>query len=153
MQNEIKLDFKAELDKLGKLVEEHDYELDGHNKYIIYEDENYFSHNAHVLFTIEALGGMSNPDCKRIIRSFNAKAHQLCPSGNKNDLEKYYGAGYLWKNSDTQGIVVKLIDDDIITYEILVECSRLCTGFKYTKFIPTDAECYNAAIEQLNNLY
>ena len=152
MQKEIKLDFKAEAKRCGKLEIAHGYELDGYNKYVIYEDEHYFMHNAQILLTIEALGGMSNPDCKRIIKNFNAKASKVCPTGKKDELKQYYGKGYLWKNLDTQGIVVKLIDKDTTTYEILVECSNLCPGFKYTKFVPTDAECYKAAITALNNL-
>lgn len=149
--SQIIIDFKKEIEKQGKLEKAHGYELTGTNKYVIIEDENYFVHNTQMLCTIEMLGGIKNPDCNRVIKAFNKYSRQLCPTGNKNELAKYYGKGHMWKDENTQGIVVKLIDDDISTYEILVECSRNCTGFKYSKFIPTDAECYSAAVEFLNN--
>lgn len=139
---ELKIDFKEELDKIGKPCLPHTYELDGNNKYIIKEDKYYFEHNCNMLFTIEALGGMQNQDCKRIIKDYNNIVYKVCPAGDKKELASYYGKGPIWKNNYTQGIVVKLLDNNIITYEILVECSNLCTGFKYSKFVPSDAECY-----------
>ena len=140
------IDFKCELEHAGEFTIPHDYELDAYKQYVIYANEEYFTWNTQILFTIEMLGGVNNEDCNRIIKNFNTwSSRYVADNGlkSKDGLRKYYGKGPLWKNGSTQGLVVKLIDEDITTYEILVECSRRCTGFKYTKFVPSDSECYN----------
>ena len=65
-----------------------------------------------------------------------------------------WGKQFLWNNEFTRGIVVKLVEPDDMTdftYQILVECSRECTGFKYTQWIPSDSYTQEAIIEVLSN--
>lgn len=147
------IDFKHELNMVGKPVLSHDYELDAHKQYVIYENYEYFLHNTQMIFTIEMLGGVNNEHCNRVIKDYNTWASRYVADNgviSKDKLFKYYGNGPLWKNESTQGLVVKLIDDDITTYEVLVECSQRCTGFKYSKFVLSDAQCRNEAEEMCN---
>lgn len=55
------------------------------------------------------------------------------PNPTNNFVESYYGSKPLCITDLSQGIVVKDENDD--NYYIVMECSRLNTGFKYTQII------------------
>lgn len=61
------------------------------------------------------------------------------PNPTNKFVEPYYGVKPLWKTDYSQGIVVKAENED--DYYIVMECSRLNRGYKYTKIILTMAGC------------
>lgn len=139
------INFTELLKRQGKLELAHGYELEESEKYFVKYTEDFFQYNVGTCITIETLGGVSNPDCFRVIKDFNAFMQTLMNKSfdeQQKFLKAKWGKQFLWDNKYTRGIVVKLVEPDDIndfTYHVLVECSRECTGFKYTKFIPSDA--------------
>ena len=61
------------------------------------------------------------------------------PNPTNEFVSKYYGVRALWNTDLSQGIVVKAENDD--DYFIVMECSRLNEGFKYTQIIVTLGAC------------
>lgn len=61
------------------------------------------------------------------------------PNPTNDFVEKSYGVKPLWRTELSQGIVVKEESDD--DYYIVMECSRLNEGFKYTQIIVTLNGC------------
>ena len=61
------------------------------------------------------------------------------PNPTNEFVSKYYGVEPLWNTELSQGIVVKAENDD--DYYIVMECSRLNEGFKYTQIIVTLGGC------------
>ena len=122
---------KIKLNKdFGKIVEVHGYELDATNKYII-NVKNEIEEQAAVLTAIDVMGLPALDDYYKwlIDNGFNP----IMPNPTNDFVSKYYGVKPLWSTSLSQGIVVKAEDDD--DYYIVMECSRLNTGFKYTQII------------------
>lgn len=128
---------KIKLNKdLGKMVEAHGYELDATNKYII-NVKNEIEEQAAILTAIKAMGLPALDDYHKwlIDNGFNP----IMPNPTNDFVSKYFGVKPLWNTSLSQGIVVKAEDDD--DYYIVMECSRLNTGFKYTQIIVTMGGC------------
>ena len=55
-------------------------------------------------------------------------------------VEKYYGEKPLWKTEYSQGVVIREKNDD--DYYIIVECSYLNKGYKYTRLLVTPGGCF-----------
>lgn len=128
---------KIKLNKdFGKIVEAHGYELDATNKYII-NVKNEIEEQAAVLTAIDVMGLPALDDYYKwlIDNGFNP----IMPNPTNDFVSKYYGVKPLWSTSLSQGIVVKAEDDD--DYYIVMECSRLNTGFKYTQIIVAVGGC------------
>lgn len=128
---------KIKLNKdFGKIVEVHGYELDATNKYII-NVKNEIEEQAAVLTAIDVMGLPALDDYYKwlIDNGFNP----IMPNPTNDFVSKYYGVKPLWSTSLSQGIVVKAEDDD--DYYIVMECSRLNTGFKYTQIIVAVGGC------------
>lgn len=151
------IDFTNLLNKLGNIEIPHSYELQESEKYFVRYTKDFFEYNVLTSLTIETLGGIYNPDCFRIIKDFNNFMKTLKnKSWNEQQsfLKKMWGKQFLWNNEFTRGIVVKLVEPDDsndFTYHILVECSKECTGFKYTKWIPSDNYTQEAVAEVIRN--
>ena len=139
------INFTELLKRQGKPELAHGYELEESEKYFVKYTEDFFRYNVNTCFTIEIFGGVSNPDCFRVVKDFNNFMNTFKNKSFKEQqkfFKNMWGKQFLWNNKYTRGIVVKLVEPDNIndfTYQVLVECSRECTGFKYTKFIPSDA--------------
>lgn len=61
------------------------------------------------------------------------------PDPTNDFVSKSYGVKPLWRTELSQRIVVKEESDD--DYYIVMECSRLNEGFKYTQIIVTLGGC------------
>lgn len=150
------INFTNLLNRRGTFEIPHNYELNESEKYFVKYTEDFFKYNCETCFTIEMLGGINNPDCYRVIKDFNNFMKTLENKPFKEQqafLKARWGKQFLWDNEFTRGIVVKLVEPDDVTdfrYHVLVECSRECTGFKYTQWIPSDSYTQKAVIEVLN---
>lgn len=128
---------KIKLNKnLGKLVEAHDYELDATKEYIINTDDE-IEEQANITATVHLMGlpALKDYHIWLIKNGFNANM----PNPTNEFVSKFYGKKPLWLTDLSQGIVVKAENDD--DYFIVMECSRLNTGFKYTQIIVTMGGC------------
>ncbi len=128
---------KLKLNKgLGKIVEAHGYELDVSKKYII-NIENEINEQAAILTAVNAMGLPALNDYHQwlIANGFSA----ITPNPTNDFVAQYFGVKPLWRTSLSQGIVVKAENDD--DYYIVMECSRLNTGFKYTQILVTMGGC------------
>lgn len=128
---------KIKLNKnLGKMVEAHDYELDPTIEYLI-NVKNEIEEQSTIFNAINVMGLSALEDYHKwlIDNGFNP----FMPNPTNEFVSKYFGVKPLWKTTLSQGIVVKAEDDD--DYYIVMECSRLNTGFKYTQIIVTLGGC------------
>lgn len=152
------INFTELLRRQGKLEVAHGYELLESEKYFIKYTRDFFQYNTNVALTIEMLGGISHPDCLRVVKDFNAFMKSLKNMSFKNVqqfLQSKWGKQFLWDNEFTRGIVVKVVEPDDLNdfrFDVLIECSRECTGFKYTKFVASDSYTQKAVAEVLENV-
>lgn len=128
---------KIKLNKnFGQVVEAHGYELDPAKKYIInIEDE--FSQQQTILVTVQTMGLAAMQDYHKWLSDNGFDS--VMPNPTNDFVAEYYGVKPLWSTDLSQGIVVKAENDD--DYFIVMECSRLVDGFKYTQIIVTLGGC------------
>lgn len=128
---------KLKLNKdLGKLAEAHGYELDATKKYII-NVKNEIPEQASILVAINSMGLPALNDYHKWLIDNGFNPVRTNPT---NDfVSRFFGIKPLWSTSLSQGIVVKAEDDD--DYYIVMECSRLNIGFKYTQILVTMGGC------------
>ena len=144
--------------RLGKWEHAHGYELSENEKYFVRYTEDYFQYNTMQLLTIQAFGGIFHPDSYRVVKDFNHFGVEFKKKSQEEQqafLRDRWGKQFLWDNEYTRGIVVRLTESDDVndfTYHVLVECSRLCTGFKYAKIIISDAYSGKSANDLLEGL-
>lgn len=128
---------KLKLNKdFGKTVIAHGYELDPTEHYCIcVEDE--FEQQQYILSAVMAMGLSATKDYHNWLKDngFNVDM----PDPTNAFVEPYFGIKPLWTTDLSQGIVVKGENED--DYYIVMECSRLNTGFKYTQIILTLGGC------------
>lgn len=135
----------------------HSFELQENEKYFVRYTEDFFHLNVTMGVTIESFGGVNHPDCYRVIKDFNSfmkKLMKMSINEQQSYLESKWGKQFLWSNEFTKGVVVKLTEPDDINnfaYQVLVECSNECTGFKYARWLPSDGYSYMAVVEVLKN--
>ncbi len=128
---------KIKLNKdFGKIVKPHGYELDATQKYII-SIENELEEQTGILGAVQTMGLLALKDYHKWLseNGFNDNM----PNPTNEFVSKYYGVKPLWKTDLSQGIVVKAENED--DYFIIMECSRLNEGFKYTQIILTLGGC------------
>lgn len=121
---------------MGKIVPAHDYVLDETIKYTINLQEE-LEQQSNILMAIQTMGLPALNDYHTWLSSngFNVDA----PNPTNEFVSKFYGKKALWKTQLSQGLVFKAEDDD--DFYIIMECSRLNTGFKYTQIILTLGGC------------
>lgn len=128
---------KIKLNKnFGQVVAAHGYELNPAKKYIInIEDE--LSQQQTIMVTAQTMGlsAMQNYHKWLSDNGFDP----AMPNPTNDFVSEYYGVKPLWSTDLSQGIVVKAEKDD--DYFIMMECSRLNEGFKYTQIIVTLGGC------------
>ncbi|WP_312280293.1 hypothetical protein [Oscillibacter sp.] len=123
-------------ENFGKTVITHGYELDPTEQYCFcLEDE--FEQQQSIASAVMTMGLPALNDYHKWLKDngFNVDM----PNPTNNFVEPYFGAKPLWTTDLSQGIVVKDENDD--DYYIVMECSRLNTGFKYTQIILTLGGC------------
>lgn len=127
--------FKLNKD-MGKSVIAHGYDLDPKHKYVIaIEDE--FEEQMTIRQAVEIFGLDAMEDYWDWLISQGFDPDFNNPTNEY--VGKRYGKEPLWQTDLSQGIVMKAVDDD--DYYIVMECSRLNEGFKYTQIILTPGGC------------
>lgn len=117
----------------GKLEIAHGYVLDPRKEYIIdydYEEEE----QLRISMAVQMFGLPALNDYHTWLEANGFDSE--FPNPTNKVLSKFYGKKCLWKTELSQGIVVKNTEGE---YCIVMECSRLNTGFKYTQIILTDS--------------
>lgn len=128
---------KIKLNKdFGKIVKAHGYELDPTKEYIInIEDE--LEQQADIMRAVQTMGLFALKDFHKWLDKNGFDLN--IPNPTNEFVSKYYGVKPLWNTDLSQGIVVKAENED--DYFIIMECSRLNKGFKYTQIILTLGGC------------
>lgn len=128
---------KIKLNKnFGKIVKAHGYELDPTKEYVInIQDES--KEQSAILTAVQTMGLESLKDYHKWLSSNGFDPN--IPNPTNEFVSKYYGVRPLWNTDLSQGIVVKAENED--DYFIVMECSRLNEGFKYTQIILTLGGC------------
>lgn len=128
---------KIKLNKsFGQVVIAHGYELDPTTQYVI-NLNNEIREQAAILSAVHTMGLLALKDYHKWLgdNGFNVDT----PDPTNAFVSKYYGKEPLWSTNLSQGIVVKAEDEE--DYYIVMECSRLNEGFKYTQIILTLGGC------------
>lgn len=114
------------------------YELNPTEKYLLIDMISELEIQAAILAAFQVMGtppALVNYHAWLHKNGFDAES----PNPTNDFVSKYYGVEPLWKTEYSQGIVVKVEDDD--DYYIVMECSSKNKGFKYTKVILTLGGC------------
>lgn len=128
---------KIKLNKdFGKIVKAHGFELDATKKYIINMGDE-FAQQMSIMQAIRTMGLPAMKDYHTWLKDNGFSVDM--PNPTNDFVAKFYGVKPLWKTELSQGIVVKDESDD--DYYIVMECSRLNEGFKYTQIIVTMGGC------------
>ncbi|WP_321993849.1 hypothetical protein [Clostridium butyricum] len=128
---------KIKLNKdFGQIVKAHGYVLDPTKEYVI-DIQDELEQQSEIAVAVQTMGVLALKDFHKwlIENGFNPNE----PNPTNELVSKYYGVKPLWKTDLSQGIVVKAENDD--DYFIVMECSRLNEGFKYTQIIVTPGGC------------
>ena len=146
--NKYNLDLNP-IETVGKFVQpKFEYELDPTNKYIISVQHELSTTQSVILQSINKYAQSRNEQLKRREIPFMYDYWNWLTKNGFNDVQpnptnefvsQFYGVAPLWKTTNSQGIVVKAIEDD--DYYIVLECSRNNIGFKYTKILLTPGGC------------
>ena len=128
---------KINLNKdFGQYTDNHGYKLNPTKKYIInFEDE--LQEQSTIMFSAQTMGLSALKDYHKWLK--DNKFNVSMPNPTNEFVSKYYGVKPLWHTELSQGIVVKAENED--DYFIVMECSRLNKGFKYTQIILTLGGC------------
>lgn len=128
---------KLKLNKdFGQLVKAHGYELDPTKEYIInIEDE--LQEQSGIMAAVQTMGLPALKDYHKWLAENNFDVNM--PNPINDFVSKFYGVKPLWTTELSQGIVVRAENED--DYFIVMECSRLNEGFKYTQIIVTLGGC------------
>lgn len=120
----------------GKLVQAHGYELSAIEQYVIdLEAEKH--QQTEIAQAVSAFGLPPLKDYHRWLQKNGFDVN--FPNPTNEVVAKYYGNRPLWSTELSQGIAVKAINEN--DYYIVMECSRLNEGFKYTQIILTLGGC------------
>lgn len=128
---------KIKLNKdFGQIVEAHEYKLDAKKEYIInMQDE--IEEQAGIVQSVQTMGLLALKDYYNWLSKNGFDVNM--PNPTNKSVSPYYGSEPLWCTDLSQGIVVKAESED--DYYIVMECSRLNEGFKYTQIILTLGGC------------
>lgn len=120
----------------GQIVKEHGFELDATKKYVI----NLCDELEQQLSIMQAVQIMGLPAIKDYHTWLKDNGFNVnIPNPTNDFVSKSYGIKPLWRTELSQGIVAKEESDG--DYYIVMECSRLNEGFKYTQIIVTLGGC------------
>ena len=121
---------------MGKMVKANGFELDPTQEYVI-NIKSELEEQSAILMSVQTMGLAALRDYHNWLtkNGFNANM----PNPTNASVAPFYGKRCLWKTDLSQGIVVKSEEDE--DYYIILECSRLNEGFKYTQIIVTLGGC------------
>lgn len=120
----------------GQFVPAHGFELDATKKYVIdlaAESEQ----QASILQAVQTMGLSALGDYHTWLRDNGFDANM--PNPTNDFVSKFYGVKPLWTTELSQGVVVR--EESDTDYYIVMECSRLNEGFKYTQIVVTPGGC------------
>jgi hypothetical protein len=123
-------------ENMGQVVEAHGYELDTTERYVI-NIERELSEQSAIMTAIQTIGLPALKDYHKWLMDNGFDANM--PNPTNCFVSAFYGMKALWKTDLSQGIVVRAENED--DYFIVMECSRLNEGFKYTQIILTLGGC------------
>ena len=121
---------------MGQFVAAHGFELNPTKKYIINIKDEINDQSA-IQAAVQTMGLPALKDYHHwlIENGFDPNM----PNPTNDFVSQFYGVKPLWITDLSQGIVVKAENDD--DFYIVMECSRLNEGFKYTQIIVTMGGC------------
>ncbi len=114
-----------------------DYELDPTEKYVV-DIESEIEFQGAIMMSFQVMEpplAIKNYHAWLFENGFDVEM----PNPTNEFVAPYYGVKPLWKTAYSQGIVVKVENDD--DYFIVMECSRENRGYKHTKIILTPGGC------------
>lgn len=120
----------------GQTIKAHGFELDATKKYVINLDDE-FEQQVSIMQAVQMMGLPAIEDYHTWLEDNGFDVNM--PNPTNAFVEKSYGVKPLWRTELSQGIVVREESDD--DYYIVMECSRLNEGFKYTQIIVTLGGC------------
>ena len=123
-------------ENMGEIVKAHGYELDAEERYVI-NIERELSEQSAIMAAIQSVGLPALNDYHQWLIHHGFDANM--PNPTNSFVDQFYGKQALWKTDLSQGIVVRAENED--DYFIVMECSRLNEGFKYTQIILTLGGC------------
>jgi len=124
-------------DNMGALVAPHGFTLDPTEEYVIDVLKELETQNA-IMASFQVMGAPTAiNDYHNWLKDNGFDV--MMPNPTNEFVSNYYGKQALWKTKYSQGIVVKAVDDD--DYFIIMECSNLNEGYKYTQVLVTPGGC------------
>lgn len=123
-------------ENMGQVVAAHGYELDATERYVI-NIERELTEQSAILTATKNIGLPALKDYHKWLMDNGFDANM--PNPTNCFVSTFYGVKALWKTELSQGIVVRAENED--DYFIVMECSRLNEGFKYTQIILTLGGC------------
>ena len=128
---------KIKLNKdFGQIVKAHGFELDATKKYVINMGDE-LEQQMSIMQAVQMMVLPAMKDYHTWLK--NSGFNVNMPDPTNDFVSKSYGVKPLWRTELSQRIVVKEESDD--DYYIVMECSRLNEGFKYTQIIVTLGGC------------
>lgn len=129
---------KIKLNDPGIILQNLEYELDPTEQYLIIDFEKELEFQSAILMSFQTMGA---PPALKNYHAWLFKNHFNVdiPNPTNDFVKEYYGVKPLWKTEYSQGIVVRVENDD--DYYIVMECSSKNKGYKHTKVILTPAGC------------
>jgi len=122
---------------IGNRTSTDEYILDPTEKYVL-DLEKEIEYQMAITVSFDMMGpppALKNYHAWLFENGFNVDA----PNPTNEVVAPYYGVKPLWKTAYSQGIVVK--GEGESDYFIVMECSRLNKGYKYTQVILTMGGC------------
>ena len=123
-------------ENMGKLVNPHGYELDATERYII-SMKRELTEQVAIMTAVKSVGLPALKDYHQWLADNGFDINM--PNPTNSFVAQFYGKKALWETDLSQGIVVRAEDED--DYFIIMECSRLNEGFKYTQVVLTLGGC------------
>ncbi len=115
----------------GQIVASHGYILDPSECYLIDFDKEMGTTQPAIMQAAMIMGLPGIDDYHKWLDENGFSREE--PHISNEFASKFYGKQALWETELSRGIVVK--DEKHNDYFIIMECSRLCEGFKYAQII------------------
>ena len=114
------------------------YELNPEEKYLLVNFKKELESQTAILMAFQIMGkppALLNYHSWLFKNGFSVE----CPNPTNEFVSEYYGVKPLWKTEYSQGVVVKVENND--GYFIIMECSRKNKGYRHTKVLLTPSGC------------
>lgn len=123
-------------ENMGQIVAQRGYELDAAEKYVI-NIERELTEQSAIATAITTIGLPALKDYHKWLMDNGFDVNMSNPTNSY--VSAFYGIKALWTTELSQGIVMRAENEE--DYFIVMECSRLNEGFKYTQIILTLGGC------------